>query len=233
MTKFKVGQRYRVGHDGWKESGNIIEITNVYENPRTTVVSYKTIKGEAMGYCRFEAKSLFAKTLRLINQKSIHIYTDGKTTTAILKNGKDTIKKAQAKCSPDDEFNFDEGARLALERLLGVNVKGCIHASYRVEDNNIISGTITRVNVNDDITEAIIAGIKQGLNEKYNAKLVCVDDHCAPNFTKGKIYKVVDGILYGDDDEGFGSDYDDDEPFESLDQINDIMAPDFIELNEE
>ena len=47
----------------------------------------------------------------------IYITTDGKTTTAIKTlNGK-VVKTSTAKCCPEDEFNFDKGAKLALERL--------------------------------------------------------------------------------------------------------------------
>lgn len=51
------------------------------------------------------------------NNQSIHIYHNGKTTTAILKEGKKEIKRAEAKCSPEDEFDFLTGAEIALERL--------------------------------------------------------------------------------------------------------------------
>lgn len=66
----------------------------------------------------------------------------------------------------------------------------------------------------------------------YNAKLVCIDADEAPDFTKGKIYEIKDGILYGDHCK-FGADFDNNEPFVSLEQINDIMAAQFIELVQE
>lgn len=57
------------------------------------------------------------------NTKSIHIYSDGKTTTAILKEGKTEVKKATANCSLDDTYNFETGARLAFDRLIDKEVK--------------------------------------------------------------------------------------------------------------
>lgn len=42
---------------------------------------------------------------------------------------KRTGKKATAKCSPDDEFDFNIGARIAMDRLQGVN------GTLRVEIN--------------------------------------------------------------------------------------------------
>lgn len=48
----------------------------------------------------------------------IVITTDGKTTTARLFDGKELVRKAEAKCSPDDKFDFMVGAELAMERLM-------------------------------------------------------------------------------------------------------------------
>lgn len=52
-----------------------------------------------------------------VEEHKIVITSDGKTTTARLFNGKELVKKADAKCSPDDEFDFMVGAKLAMERL--------------------------------------------------------------------------------------------------------------------
>lgn len=49
--------------------------------------------------------------------KSIHIYENGPVVTAILKDGKQTIGKGEAKCAPTDAFNFEMGAKLALDRV--------------------------------------------------------------------------------------------------------------------
>lgn len=49
----------------------------------------------------------------------IVITTDGKTTTATMREGKKVLKTASAKCSPGDTFSFAEGARIAFERLQG------------------------------------------------------------------------------------------------------------------
>ena len=45
------------------------------------------------------------------------ITTDGKTTTATLYSKNTKVSTATAKCSPDDEFDFAVGAKLAMERL--------------------------------------------------------------------------------------------------------------------
>lgn len=53
----------------------------------------------------------------LAEQPKIVITTDGKTTLARLYEGKKVVKRAEAKCSPSDTFDFMTGAKLALERL--------------------------------------------------------------------------------------------------------------------
>lgn len=50
------------------------------------------------------------------NDEIIVIYRNGNKTIAM---NKDTGEKAEAKCSPEDEFNFGVGAKLALDRLFG------------------------------------------------------------------------------------------------------------------
>lgn len=50
--------------------------------------------------------------------KSIHIYeSKNNTITALLKEGKETIKNTIVKCHPKDEYNFNIGAKIALDRL--------------------------------------------------------------------------------------------------------------------
>lgn len=49
---------------------------------------------------------------------SIHVTSDGKTTYAVLKDGKKVVKRTEARCHPDDIFEFDVGAYIAINRLL-------------------------------------------------------------------------------------------------------------------
>lgn len=50
--------------------------------------------------------------------EKIVVTTDGVTTTAKKYDGKNLIKEAKAVCSKDDTFNFEVGAKLAMERLM-------------------------------------------------------------------------------------------------------------------
>ena len=49
----------------------------------------------------------------------IVITTDGKTTTAKMYRDKSVVKVATIKCHPDDRFDFEVGARIAFDRLVG------------------------------------------------------------------------------------------------------------------
>lgn len=51
-----------------------------------------------------------------INQE-IHITTDGKTTYAVLKQNGKVLSRSEAKCHPDDKFDFETGAKIAFDRL--------------------------------------------------------------------------------------------------------------------
>lgn len=69
--------------------------------------------------------------------EKIVVTTDGVTTTARKYDGKKVVKEAKAVCSKDDTFNFDVGAKLAMERLMAEDKPKlyngkvvCIEASY-------------------------------------------------------------------------------------------------------
>lgn len=51
------------------------------------------------------------------NNQEIHITTDGKTTYAVLKQDGKVLSRSEAKCHPDDKFDFETGAKIALDRL--------------------------------------------------------------------------------------------------------------------
>lgn len=71
--------------------------------------------GTVVGYYRWDEEWL--EPVKNTTKKLI-VTTDGETTTAKLIDGKQTIKTAEAKCSKDDEFCFETGAQIAVDRLL-------------------------------------------------------------------------------------------------------------------
>ena len=62
---------------------------------------------------------LWSEVIGYAKQPVIVITSDGVTTTATQRIGKEIIAKATAKCSPEDQFSYNEGARIAFERLQG------------------------------------------------------------------------------------------------------------------
>lgn len=58
-----------------------------------------------------------------IETKKIVITSDGKETLVRLYEGNKVIEKAVAKCSPDDEYDFEKGAKIAFDRLMGREIK--------------------------------------------------------------------------------------------------------------
>ena len=120
MKKFKIGEVYRVGSDG-AEKGNSIRILGVCGTPGGgTDYLYETIQGMGPQYSGFYFSSDFARGLELVeSERKIVITTDGKTTTAKLYDGRETIREAKAVCSDSDTFDFNIGAGIALARLTG------------------------------------------------------------------------------------------------------------------
>ena len=54
--------------------------------------------------------------------QTIVIYPKGLETIALLKEGHKVIKQASAKCNPSDTYDFNIGAKLAFQRLMGEEV---------------------------------------------------------------------------------------------------------------
>lgn len=116
MRKFIVGERYKVGGDS-SETGNIIEITRV----DCTWCCYKTVEGEH-DLDRFMPGSSFAETLipvaaRKFDEEKIVITRKGNKTIAKYYLNGEAIEAGVAKCSPEDEFDFKTGAKLAVFRM--------------------------------------------------------------------------------------------------------------------
>lgn len=118
MRKFIVGERYKVGGDSY-ETGNIIEITRV----DCTWCYYKNIESECT-FDRFMPGSQFAKTLILVaerkfDEEKIVITRKGNKTIAKYYLNGEVMEEGLARCCPEDEFDFETGAKLAVFRMFG------------------------------------------------------------------------------------------------------------------
>ena len=124
MAKIKVGDRVSVTGkcDGKVFNGHL---GRVITNNKILGVEFDNyIDGHSCtgsgkdGHCWGVPESMCT----LDTSRSIHIYSNGNTTTAILKNGKETIKTAISKYNPNDAsqglpYSFKKGAEIAMERL--------------------------------------------------------------------------------------------------------------------
>ena len=64
-------------------------------------------------------ETLWSEVIGYAKHPVIVVTSDGVTTTATQRIGKEIIAKATAKCSPKDQFSYNEGARIAFARLQG------------------------------------------------------------------------------------------------------------------
>lgn len=115
--KFKVGDKVKVANPkySFKEHYKNQIFTIKAINPNGTAGYDETHYGvvERCGYIWMESE------LMSMIESKIVITTDGKITTAKLyENGK-VVKTAEAKCCPEDTFDFNVGANLAINRLIG------------------------------------------------------------------------------------------------------------------
>ena len=116
MSKFKVGDKVRIV--GWKESvsakvkfyGTIAVISEVRDR---VLNEYQYSLNPKTGF------NWRDEELELANNHKIVIITEGNTTIARLYENNKVIKTAEAKCSPEDTFDFTVGAKLAYNRLMG------------------------------------------------------------------------------------------------------------------
>ena len=134
MAKFKAGDRVRIREwaDMEKEFGlSGSETINCQFNfthnmrhlcGRTASVIYVIESGEVkLDFDDQSGDTYWAYSTDMIEpiktkQETIVIYRNGDIVTALDKRDG---RKATAKCSPDDTFDFTTGARLAFDRLMG------------------------------------------------------------------------------------------------------------------
>lgn len=115
--KFRVGDRYKCGMI--LDNGAVIEITEINGDS----VSYKDVVRETTGRKVFEIGSIFSDNLEKVEKVESETIVIYRKDNKVIALDKSTGEKAEAKCNPDDEFDFYTGARLAFQRLLGEEKK--------------------------------------------------------------------------------------------------------------
>lgn len=118
--KYKVGDRVRISNVGdWPRivcNGDEATIESI--NPNGTKPSRKSDMAHyGLGnnpFIFWEDELIPIEQLQL----KIVILTDGTETVARLYKGKNVIESAKATCMPGDTFDFEVGAKIAMEKLL-------------------------------------------------------------------------------------------------------------------
>lgn len=123
IMKYKVGDKVRI-IDKWVDGcnqnregrmdkwlGKVMTIRSIYDNRAYQMEEDRT---EFLGDGWLWNDKCIAG---LADNYKIVITINGKETLARLYDGAKVIKTAVAKCSPDDTFDFQIGAKLAFERL--------------------------------------------------------------------------------------------------------------------
>ena len=129
MAKFKVGDIVKpndksVGVFNITCKGNMLE--GMVVRSADDWFSVKLTKMAERGR-RYEGRTftiVSPECFELVYRKQeLHVTSDGTTTHAVLKEGGKVVKRAKAVCSPDDEYSFETGARLAIDRVFGKEEK--------------------------------------------------------------------------------------------------------------
>lgn len=109
--------RYLVTNKRYMKEG-IVTRLNVLMNSFTVKVTKWTTCADTAK--RREYEGLDPECFDLVvasSTQELHVTTDGKTTHAILKENGKVVKRARADCDPRDKFDFETGARLAIDRV--------------------------------------------------------------------------------------------------------------------
>lgn len=132
MVKFKVGDIVKPNPKAWlfdrKIAESIVEAVVRKSSPYTFSVEVTKVKESGKQYLNQEiicqtGHDGFELVKRGACKRELHITTDGTTTHAVLKESGKVVKRAKAVCSPDDEYRFETGARLAVDRVFGKDEK--------------------------------------------------------------------------------------------------------------
>lgn len=163
----------------------------------------------------------FDSVCEKLPNETIVIYRKGSEVIALDKTDG---KKAVAKCSPDDEFDFKVGARLAFDRLMGngkfrevkrhakvgeyIKIVNEYLSSGRYENGDILKVTDTndedvhcrdKFNIQINHNEYVVLENYQPPKEEpklMNGKFVCVKSISGDLYTVGKVYEFEDGITH-------------------------------------
>lgn len=224
MSKFKVGDKVRI-LDGSKTedyTGSWASCMGKFVG-KVVTVECPVQFCDKTGYRVKEVDYLFDERYLepTTENETIVIYRKGQEVIALDKR---TGKKAVAKCSPEDEFDFKVGAELALKRLMVeppkfkigdfvvANKKADEHygetregwrgvvVDADVYDSDSSENFIKVESLKDDVRFVVKAECFDLSEAGYSGKVVCTAVYAAydGSFTLGKIYTIKNGIIKDD-----------------------------------
>jgi hypothetical protein len=217
--KYKVGDRVIV------EESNVDEIFGSHCGKHGKIVSIWEGKSHPYNVAIDNDATLWCKVKCLESDneavEKIVITHDGKTTTATLYREDGSKETATARCAPEDTFDFNVGAKIAMERLtekLTPKWKFETGDKAKIVKNTschgFAIGTIVELKRDEDdgwyrVSDNTPHGYLFVHDEEleaytppkgYNGKVVCVEtgvnDHL---YTVGKVYQFKDGTITCDD----------------------------------
>lgn len=124
-----------------------------------------------------------------VDQKIV-ITVNGNETLARLYDGKNVVKSATAKCSPDDEFDFEVGAKLAIERLF-LTEKAKDQKTFEVGDVVIIG--------NGKLKIPAISSIQRFCGEVAQIVGVYINHSVGVEFFKKELNGILPWVFNADD----------------------------------
>lgn len=178
-TKFKVGDKI-IGkeHNGYPITNDrtVVEVIERDLARTFNPLRVRVLDGTFKGYDYWVDPNKF-KFYNPPCPEKIVITSDGVTTKATRYLDDKWVSEAVATCSPEDEFDFNVGAELALERLLKskwniVKVKfegGITYYNYKTTDSNVKEGMtiVVPVNYRGKTRESEVTVVEVVKGDKY------------------------------------------------------------------
>lgn len=252
--KDKGGNNYKVRCTGYaQDREKYFTIGKVYEVKNNTITSDTGYTYGDYGRNVIDWLKSWYK-FEVVNDECIVIYRKGNEVIALNKT---TGEKGVAKRSPDDEFDFMVGAKLAFDRLVGLGVKEVKRRAKVGEYIKIVATNNDRSNDyhNGDILKVVktrgewtyykdecgkfaypreyvvLENYCPTEEPLYNGKVVCIDNvGNKGKYTVGKVYTFKDGIME-DADDGITVP-DDEHPVHNFEEWSRWTGSRFVELVE-
>ena len=142
--KFKIGDRVKIIKPVSSALWAAGKTGRVIDNDNTPYVPYLVVIDEPPHTNHIIPCRVWCAEIELLEPRTAHpvivITTDGKTVTAVKRQGKTIITRGDARCNDSDEFDFNVGAALAFARCIGAKAV----EKARIEDTKpqLFSGKI-------------------------------------------------------------------------------------------